>query len=57
MGLTSNLLHLHDILIPCFHFKSKGASAVVRDAFDENGRLHRHVFGFKLGTVKQRYVG
>lgn len=28
-GLTPNLLHLNDVLIPCFHFKSKGDSAAV----------------------------
>ena len=28
-GLKSNLLHLMDILIPCFHFKDKGAATVI----------------------------
>lgn len=29
VGLRSNLLQLHSILIPCFHVKSKGDSGAI----------------------------
>lgn len=57
MGLKSNLLHLCGALIICFYLKYKGAPALVRDAFNENRRLHSHVFVCNFRAVEQSNVG
>jgi len=40
MGLVSNLLHLMNILIICFHCKSERAPTAIRDAFNKDRWLH-----------------
>lgn len=57
VGPASNRLHLDDNLITCFQSKSKGAPAGIGDAFNEDRRLHRHVFGFSFIAVEQGNVG
>lgn len=40
VGLGSNLLHLMDILIICFHYKSELAPTAIPDAFNKDRWLH-----------------